>query len=101
MVRELADNVSQDNLFSIGKKLILCVGFTDDCYSPFSTTDRTTSDLVLHDKFARYDSPKRWWRYCFLRVCRLPFKVKYKWIGYDHVFKVRPEIWIRLYHIKD
>ena len=99
MVRELEDNVCQHNLFTIGKQLIMCIGFMDWCYCQFNTDKRTTEDLVLHDENARYDSPDRWWRYRFFRLCRLPFKVKYKWVGYNKPFKVRPEIWIRLNRI--
>lgn len=101
MVRELEDNVCQHNLFTIGKSLIMCIGFMDWCYCPFYTDKRTTEDLVLHNDNARYDSPNRWWRYRFFRLFRLPFNVKYKWVGNDKPFKVRPEIWIRLYRIKD
>lgn len=101
MVREIEDNVCQHNLFTIGKNLIMCIGFMDWCYCQFNTDKRTTEDLVLHNENARYDSPDRWWRYRFFRLCRLPFKVKYKWVGYDKPFKVRPEIWIRIHHVKD
>lgn len=99
MIRVLADNVCQHNLLKIGKKLLLIIGFTD-LYSPFYDVGRTTEDYVLHDENARYDSPNRWWRYRFVMLCRLPFKVRYRWEGSDEVFKSRPEIWIRTKRIK-
>ena len=101
-VHEISDNTAQNTLFSLGKKkLILVVGYTDGCYAPFSDYDddgdkvRTTEDLVLNDPNARYDSPKRWVRYKFRRICKLPFKVAYRWKGSDKVFKIRPTLWIR------
>lgn len=103
MVRVLADNVCQHNLLNIGNSKLLVIGFSD-LYSSFFDEEgnkgRTTEDLVLHDENARYDSPNRWWRYRFVRLCRLPFKVKYRWEGSDEVFKSRPEIWIRTKRIK-
>lgn len=102
MVREITDNTCQHNLLNIGNERILVIGFIDS-YSAFDceyVEGRFTEELVLHDKNARYDSPNRWWRYRFFRLCRLPFKVKYRIEGSDYVFKSRPEVWIRLNRIK-
>lgn len=96
MVRVIEDNVCQDNLLCIGKKLLQVVGFYDNIYSPFDVDGRFTEDLVLHDSSARYDSPNRWWRYRFIRLFTLPFKVNYRYAGSDEVFQVKPEVWLRL-----
>ena len=95
MVRELEDNVCQHNLFVIGNKWIVVVGFKDLYSSFYDVEGRTTYDLVLHDENARYDSPNRWLGYRYVRLFRLPFKVKYKWVGSDNTLKVRPEVWLR------
>jgi hypothetical protein len=99
---EIDYNTAQHNVFSLGRKhLILVVGYTDGCYSQFNDYDiegnkqRTTEDLVLNDPDARYDSPNRWIRYKFRRICRLPFKVAYRWAGDDEIFKIYPTLWIR------
>lgn len=101
-VHEIDYNTFQHNVFSLGRKhLILVVGYTDGCYSLFNEYDlngnkqHTTQDLVLNDPDARYDSPNRWVRYKFRRICTLPFKVAYRWRGDDNVFKVKPALWVR------
>lgn len=101
-VHVLDYNTCQHNVFSLGRKhLILVVGYTDGCYSQFNDYDfdgnkqNTTQDLVLNDPDARYDSPNRWIRYKFRRICRLPFKVAYRWKGDDEIFKIHPTLWIR------
>lgn len=101
-VHEIDYNTCQHNVFSLGRKnLILVVGYTDGCYSQFNDYDmdgnkqKTTEELVLNDPDARYDSPNRWVRYRFRRICRLPFKVAYREVGDDEIFKIRPTLWIR------
>lgn len=101
-IHEINDNTAQHTLFSLGrKKMILLIGYFDNCYSPFTEYDydgnkvRTTEDYVLNDPNARYDSPKRWVRYKFRRICKLPFKVPYRWKGSDRVFYIKPILWIR------
>lgn len=101
-IHEIDYNTCQHNVFSLGRKhLILVVGYTDGCYSQFDDYDidgnkrRITEDLVLNDPDARYDSPNRWVRYKFRRICRLPFKVAYREAGDDEVFKIHPTLWIR------
>ena len=98
MIREVADNLCQHNLCVIGNKLLMVIGFIDS-YSSFYTDKRVTDELILHDENAKYDNPNRWWRYRYFRLCRLPFKVRYRREGSNYVFKVRPQIWIRLNRI--
>jgi len=107
-VHKIYDNTCQHTIFSLGKKsLILVVGYTDGCYSQFNDYDTdgnkqiTAEDLVLNDPDARYDSPNRWVRYKFRRVCTLPFKVAYRWYDNDKVFKIKPALWVRVGKVKD
>ena len=107
-VHELNYNTCQHEVFRLGrKKMILLVGYFDNCNSPFAEYDydgnkvKTTEDLVLNDHDARYDSPNRWIRYKFRRICRLPFKVAYRWEGDDRVFYRKPTLWIRLKKVKE
>lgn len=100
-IHELDYNTATSFLFNIGKKLLVVVGYTDNCYSQFNDYDydgnkqRTTEDLVLNDPDAGYDSPNRWIRYKFRRICRLPFAVTYRWKGASETFKIHPTLWIR------
>jgi len=100
-VHELDDNVFQHDIFTLGKKLLVIVGFTDNCYSQFCNYDedgnkrRITEDLVLNDPNAKWDSPNRWVRYKFRKVFTLPFNVAYCWEGSDKIFKIKPTVWIR------
>lgn len=101
-VHEISDNIAQHNVFALGRRrLILVVGYTDGCYSQFNDYDidgnkrNTTEDSVLNDPDARYDSTNRWVRYKFRRICRLPFKVAYRWKGDDEIFKIHPTLWVR------
>lgn len=107
-INVLSDNTSQHNVFELGKKnLLVVVGYADCCHSQFSDYDpdgdkrRTTEDYVLNDSNARYDSPERWHKYRFRRICTLPFKVAYRWQGSDRVFYRKPALWIRVKRIKD
>lgn len=103
-MRILEDCVVQDTILNIGKSLLLVIGYTDSYYSAFgyvhTQNTRLTEDLVLKDKTAPYDSPKRWVRYKYFKLCTLPFNIKYKWKGIDKIFKIHPEIWIKLNKIK-
>lgn len=100
----LEDCIAQHTLLKIGKSLLLVIGYTDDYYSAFGTIAinnnsnncRLTQNLVLNDEKAPYDSPKRWIRYRYFRLCTLPFNIKYKWKGIDRIFKIHPTVWIRL-----
>lgn len=94
-VRQIEDNVCEDNLVIIGKKRLVVVGYTDGCYSEFGTNDNVTEALVMTKKCKRSHGGE-WVRFRFLRICRLPFKVKYQYKGSDHVFDVRPELWLKL-----
>lgn len=103
-IHVLEDNVCQHNLINIGKSRILVIGYTDACYSSFGDTwiegSRITEDLVLHNKNAAYDSPNRWWRYRFFRLCTLPISIKYRFVGSETIERIKPTVWIRLNRIK-
>lgn len=101
----LEDCTAQHTILNIGKSLLLVIGYTDDYYSVFGeehleNRKRITEDLVLNDRNAPCDSPKRWIRYRFFRLLTLPFNITYKWKGTDTTFKIHPEVWIRLNKVK-
>ena len=103
-IHVLEDNVCQHNLITICKSRVLVIGYIHDYYSSFGYTctegSRITEDLVLHDENAAYDSPNRWWRYRFFRLCTLPISVKYRFVGSETIERIRPTVWIRLNRIK-
>lgn len=96
----LEDCVAQHTILNIGKSLLLVIGYTDTYYSSFgyahTENTRLTEHLVLKNKTADYDSPKRLVKYRYFRLCTLPFNIKYKWKGSNTIFKIYPEVWIRL-----
>ena len=107
-IHRLNYNTCQHIVFSLGRKhLILIVGYTDNCYSQFNDYDidgnkkNTTEDLVLNDPKAKYDSPKKWIRYKFKRICTLPFKINYCWEDSNRVFTIKPSLWIRIKKVKE
>jgi len=101
----LEDCIAQHTILNIGKSLLLVIGYTDSYYSAFggehlSTHKRITEDLVLKDKTVSNDNPKRWIKYRYFKLCTLPFNIKYKWKEINKIFKLHPEVWIRLNKVK-
>lgn len=100
----LEDCISQHTILNIGKSLLLVIGYADYYYSEFGfariQNTRLTEDLILKDKTASYDSPKRWIKYRFFKLLKLSFNITYRWRGIDRTFKIHPEVWIRLNRVK-